>query len=106
MSTDRDVTKTLAVKEFVAELRRFADTLEAGKSFAIEIEGETVQVPLEAVCSIEHEREDGEEEIEFQVTWSSAASEGDDDAETEDKDEDGSEEKDEEKSEGEPAKAA
>ena len=35
MSTDRDVTKTLAVKEFVAELRRFADTIEAGKAFAI-----------------------------------------------------------------------
>ncbi len=85
MSEERDVTKTMDVKEFVAELRRFADALEAGESFEIEVEGETVVVPLKAVCSIEHERsEDGEAELEFQVTWAAdteVAEEDEDDAE-------------------------
>lgn len=91
MSQERDVVKTMDVKEFAAELRRFADELEAGRSFEIEVDGETVKVPLEAVCSVEHERdEDGEEELEFQVSWSAQDSEdGDEDevAEADDEDE-------------------
>lgn len=92
MSEERDVAKTMNVKEFVAELRRFADALEAGRSFEIEIEGETVAVPLETICSIEHERsEDGEEEVEFQVAWTSADTdaEGDDENDEDEKSETG-----------------
>ena len=103
MNEERDVNKTIPAKEFIAELRRLADTLEAGRSFEIEIEGEKVVIPMEAVCSVEHERsEDGEEEIEFQLTWNASANEasGNDDDQCED---DVEEEADENK---EPAKSA
>ncbi|WP_182523536.1 amphi-Trp domain-containing protein [Nocardioides dongkuii] len=67
---DRDVEKIYATEEVVAKLRRLADALEQGTSFRIQIAGERVRVPARAEFSIEHEREDGEEEIEFQLTWS------------------------------------
>jgi amphi-Trp domain-containing protein len=70
MTADRDVEKRLSIPEFVAELRRLADALEAGELFDIDMEGETVRVPASAIASIEHEREDGHEEIEFQLVWS------------------------------------
>jgi amphi-Trp domain-containing protein len=70
---ERDVEKAYPLKEFVSKLRRLADALESGKRFDIRIAGERVRVPARAVCSIEHEREDGFEEIEFQVKWSNEA---------------------------------
>jgi amphi-Trp domain-containing protein len=86
--TDRDVEKTYPLADFVAKLRRFADALEAGERFDIRIDGERIRVPEGAIFSIEHEREGGEEEIEFQVKWTlAAAAEGDDDEEEEADDE-------------------
>ena len=35
----------------------------------IQIANERIYVPKRAIYNIEHEREDGEEEIEFQVKW-------------------------------------
>lgn len=67
---DRDIEKTYSTAEFVAKLRRLADALEQGKKFEIQIAGERIYVPVRAVYNIEHEREDGEEEIEFQIKWS------------------------------------
>lgn len=69
MKTDRDVEKTYSTAAFVNKLRRLADCLETGKSFKIQIDGERVYVPVGAVFNIEHEREDGQEEIEFQIKW-------------------------------------
>ncbi|MEW6519819.1 MAG: amphi-Trp domain-containing protein [Thermodesulfobacteriota bacterium] len=69
MKKDRDMEKTYAKAEFIAKLRRLADSLESGKRFAIQIAGERISVPVRAECSIEHEREGAEEEIEFQVKW-------------------------------------
>lgn len=83
MTEDRDVETTLEVSAFVAELRRLADALEATGTFEIEIEGETVQVPGGAILSIEHEREDGREELEFQLKWGEPE---EDDEEDEDED--------------------
>ncbi|WP_193605393.1 amphi-Trp domain-containing protein [Nocardioides dongkuii] len=83
---DRDVEKIYATEEVVAKLRRLADALEQGTSFRIQIAGERVRVPARAEFSIEHEREDGEEEIEFQLTWSvdeADAEEADEDDERE-----------------------
>jgi amphi-Trp domain-containing protein len=65
----RDLEKTYARSEFVAKLRRFADSLEQGEAFAIQIAGERIRVPARAVFNIEHERSSGEEEIEFQIKW-------------------------------------
>ena len=91
-NTDRDVEKSYPLADFVAKLRRFADALEAGERFDIQIDGERISVPKGAIFSVEHEREDGEEEIEFQVKWTLAAAEGDDDEEEEEDDEEEGEE--------------
>lgn len=66
---DRDIEKVYAVSEYVAKLRRLADALETGEKFEIQIAGERVYVPVRAEYTIEHEREDGSEEIEFQIKW-------------------------------------
>ena len=69
MKKDRDIEKEYSSAEFVAKLRRLADSLESGERFEIQIVGERVYVPVRATFNIEHEREDGEEEIEFQIKW-------------------------------------
>ncbi len=66
---DRDLEKTYTTAQFVAKLRRLADALETGERFTIQIAGERIRVPAHATFNIEHERGDGEEEIEFQITW-------------------------------------
>ena len=81
MTTDRDVESEPTLQDFVAELRRLADALEAGSDYEIEIDGETVRVPGHAVFSIEHEREEGSNEIEFQISWSNDEDEDEDDGE-------------------------
>jgi amphi-Trp domain-containing protein len=66
---ERDIEKTYATSEFVAKLRRLADALETGEKFEIQIAGERIYVPVRATYTIEHERSDAEEEIEFQIKW-------------------------------------
>ena len=66
---DRDIEKVYTTKQFVAKLRRLADSLEKGKPFSIQVAGEMIRVPADRVFNIEHEREGGEEEIEFQLKW-------------------------------------
>lgn len=68
-SGERDIEKVYSNTEYAAKLRRLADALETGEKFEIQIAGERVYVPVRAEFSIEHERTDGEEEIEFQVKW-------------------------------------
>lgn len=65
----RDVEKNYSVPEFAAKLRRLADALETGKPFRIQIAGERFRVPDHAQISVEHERGDDEEEVEFQIKW-------------------------------------
>ena len=67
----RDLEKTYGTTAFVAKLRRFADALEQGKPFVIQIAGERVRVPARAHFNIEHERSAEDEEIEFQIKWKS-----------------------------------
>lgn len=67
---ERDVEKIYATDEVVAKLRRLADALETGASFRIQIAGERFRVPARAQFSIEHERGEDEEEVEFQLKWS------------------------------------
>ncbi|KLN59853.1 hypothetical protein WH96_15845 [Kiloniella spongiae] len=66
---ERDIEKTYPIEDFIAKLRRLADSLEQNKSFEIQIAGERIYVPVRAIYNIEHERGDGEEEIEFQIKW-------------------------------------
>lgn len=65
----RDTEKDYPLDQFVEKLRRLADAIENGERFEIQIAGERVYVPARATFNIEHERGDGEEEIEFQIKW-------------------------------------
>jgi amphi-Trp domain-containing protein len=67
--SDRDIEKAYPNAEFVAKLRRLADAIEAGEQFEIQIAGERIYVPVRATFTIEHERSDDEEEVEFQIRW-------------------------------------
>ena len=66
---ERDIEKNYTVGQFVEKLRRLADSLEAGEEFKIQVANEKIVVPADAEISVEHEREDGEEELEFQLKW-------------------------------------
>ena len=63
----RDVERMYSTPEVVAKLRRLADALERDQPFRIQVAGERFWVPGRAETSIEHERDDDEEEIEFQL---------------------------------------
>lgn len=65
----RDIEKSYTTKQMVAKLRRLADCLEQGKRFQIQIAGERIHVPVNAVFNIEHERGKTMEEVEFQFKW-------------------------------------
>lgn len=65
----RDIEKTYTTKQMVAKLRKLADCLEQGKRFQIQIAGERILVPADAVFNIEHERGKTMEEVEFQFKW-------------------------------------
>lgn len=65
----RDVERMYSTAEVVAKLRRLADALEQDKPFRIQIAGERFWVPERAEFSIEHERDEDEEEVEFQLKW-------------------------------------
>jgi amphi-Trp domain-containing protein len=66
---ERDLEKVYSKKDFVEKLRRLADFIEQNKRFRIQIAGERISVPPDAVFNIEHEREGNNEEIEFQIKW-------------------------------------
>lgn len=106
MTDDREVEVNYELAAFVAELRRLADALESGEGYAIEVDGETVTLPADALMSIAHEAEDGEVELEFQLTWSTGdAAEDEEDEDEEDGDEEEAEAADDE-ADGEPAQPA
>ena len=67
----------------MAKLRRLADALEGGTTFRIQVAGERIRVPKRARFSVEHERGDDEEEIEFQLKWSLADVPSDDEGDDE-----------------------
>ncbi len=70
MSTsDRDVTRTYSRAQFVAKLRRLADSLEAARPFTIQVAGEKFRVPAHVDFNIEHERTGDGDELEFQLLW-------------------------------------
>jgi amphi-Trp domain-containing protein len=66
---EKDIEKAYPLKNFVEKLRRLADSLEKGERFRIQVAGERITIPPDAVVNIEHEREEGWEEIEFQLKW-------------------------------------
>lgn len=67
--SERDIEKVYSIQAFAAKLRRLADALEADKPFEIQVARKRVYIPASAMISIEHERAEGEEELEFQLKW-------------------------------------
>ena len=67
--TKRDIEKEYPKKHFVEKLRRLCDCIENNKRFRIQIAGERISVPSDAIINIEHERGKQMEEIEFQLKW-------------------------------------
>lgn len=67
----RDIEKAYPRAQFVAKLRRLADAIETEKAFTIQVAGERLRIPADAVFNIEHERQGGSQELEFQLTWKS-----------------------------------
>ena len=108
MTEDRDIDVSHDLASFVSELRRLADALENSTEFTIHIDGEEVTIPEGAKFWVSHERESGEIELEFQVTWSvdleddEDEDEDEDDEDEDDEDEDDDLEDDEDEDEDEP----
>lgn len=66
---ERDVERDYPSRQFVAKLRRLADSIEQGKRFRIQVGGERISLPPDVTISVEHERGTSEEELEFQLRW-------------------------------------
>jgi len=64
-----DIEKNYPPKRFAAKLRRLADCIENAKRFRIQVAGERISIPPDALICIEHEREKYTEEVEFQLSW-------------------------------------
>jgi amphi-Trp domain-containing protein len=85
MATEsRDVERIYSTHEVVAKLRRLADALEQNKPFRIQVAGERIRVPARAQFSVEHERDEDEEEIEFQLKWPTTGHDIEDDVDDDD----------------------
>ena len=70
---DRDLERSYSRAQFVAKLRRFADAVESGEPFSIQVANERLRVPADAAFNVEHERAGGVDELEFQVRWTTPA---------------------------------
>ena len=66
----RDLERTYSRSQFVAKLRRLADAIESAEAFTIQVAGERLRIPADALFNIEHERAGGQDELEFQLRWS------------------------------------
>jgi len=68
--TEKDIEKGYSPSQFVSKLRRLADCIEKDQRFRIQVAGERISIPPDAIINIEHEREGRQEEVEFQLKWS------------------------------------
>jgi amphi-Trp domain-containing protein len=66
---ERDIEKVYSAPDFVAKLRRLADSIESGQAFEIQIASERLYIPANATFNIEHERSKNGNELEFQLRW-------------------------------------
>jgi amphi-Trp domain-containing protein len=66
---DRDVERDCDKGYFIGVLRRLADSIETGEPFRIQVVNKRFTVPSGATLSVEHEIEDGIEELELQLRW-------------------------------------
>jgi amphi-Trp domain-containing protein len=71
---DRDLERTYTRAQFVDKLRRLADAIESEAPFVIQVASERLRVPADAEFTVEHERAEGMQELEFQLRWPVAES--------------------------------
>ena len=69
---DRDVERDVTGTYFVDVLRRLADAIDRDEPFRIQVAGTRFTVPGDAVISLEHEVEEEDHELEFQLKWRNA----------------------------------
>ena len=80
MKESRDIEKKVTTNYFVSTLRRIADAVEAGEPINIQVANQRLVIPPEAELYVAHEFEDGEHELELELTWKTGSEdEGDDD---------------------------
>lgn len=72
---ERDIEKNVSTDYFVTVLRRLADALEQGEPFRIQVQHKRFVVPRDAELVVEHEVEDGREELSLELQWQSGQSE-------------------------------
>lgn len=72
--SERDIEKNVAKDYFIETLRRLADALEGGEPFRIQVQNRRFEVPAGAALVIEHEIEDGNEELSLELQWSRKSS--------------------------------
>lgn len=65
----RDIERTYTRAQFAQKLRRLADAIEQQRPFVIAVAGERLRIPADAEFNVEHEREGGQDEVEFQLRW-------------------------------------
>lgn len=66
---ERDVERITNKAQFIATLRRIADTLEREEAVRIQVLEHRFTIPADAEMSIEHEVEGDQEELELQLRW-------------------------------------
>jgi len=49
---DRDIEKGCSINPMVAKLRRLADRIEQNKPFRLQIDGERITIPAEAILTL------------------------------------------------------
>lgn len=64
---DREIERTYTRAQFVAKLRRLADSIETKKAFTIQVANGRLRIPASAIFNIEHEHDGDTQELEFQV---------------------------------------
>jgi amphi-Trp domain-containing protein len=64
-----DVEKSYSARQVVGKLRRLADALESGKPFKIQIAGNAIEVPPDAIIEFEYQRSGDEAEMEIEIKW-------------------------------------
>jgi amphi-Trp domain-containing protein len=67
---ERDIEKNVSIEYFVSTLRRLADALERGEPFRVQVQNKRFVVPKGAELVVEHEVEDGHEELSLEMHWS------------------------------------
>ena len=66
-----EVEKGYSNKQTAEKLRRLAESIEQGKAFEIQVNGQRIYVPADAGIDFEYERTENVHELEVEIKWRS-----------------------------------